>query len=165
MIFYQLELVAGATCLGGGHLLTPDWTLGWEHFLLRCENWLKMAWNGFHLLNFELPVEQDLAYLGRFQVLGATCLGGGCLPTLGLTLGCEKLPHKTPLDPFAGSKLAIIIFQPIGLTFKADLGHFWPSYISEIWFLCSFETLTDLRCLELAKIDILDVKICLTWEN
>ena len=59
----------------------------------------------------------------------------------------------------------IIIFYPLGLTFKANLGHFWPSYISEIWFLCSFEILTDLRSLELAKIDILDVKICLTWEN
>ena len=39
----------------------------------------------------------------------------------------------------------IIIFYPLGLTFKANLGHFWPSYISEIWFLCSFKILTDLK--------------------
>ena len=51
-----------------------------------------MAWNGFDLLNFELPEEQDLAYLGRFQVPGATCLGDGHLPTPDWTLGWENFP-------------------------------------------------------------------------
>ena len=44
------------------------------------------------LLNFELAEEQDLAYLGRFQVPGATWLGGGHLPTPDWTLGCAKFP-------------------------------------------------------------------------
>ena len=49
-----------------------------------------MAWNVFNLLNFELLEEQDLAYLGRFQVPGAACLGSGHLLTVDWTLGTEK---------------------------------------------------------------------------
>ena len=46
----------------------------------------------------------------------------------------------------------MIIFYPLELTFKANFGHFWPSYILEIWNLCSFEILTDHRSLEQSNI-------------
>ena len=37
--------------------------------------------NKSDLLNFELTEEQDLTHLGKLQVPGGTCLGGGHLPT------------------------------------------------------------------------------------
>ena len=45
------------------------------------ENWLNVAWNRSDLLDFELAEEQEMAYWDRLQVPGATCLGGGHLPT------------------------------------------------------------------------------------
>ena len=94
-------------------------------FPLRVENWLKMAWNGFNLLDFELPEEQDLASLGRCQVPGATCLGGGHLPTPDWTLGAGKFPHQTPLDPFGWSKLTQ---HQRGKIFKNVSQNFWMSF-------------------------------------
>ena len=73
--------------------------------LCRWKNCRKMTWKRSDLLNFELAGEQDLTYLGRFQVPGVTWLGGGHLPTPDWALGCGKFPHQTPLEPIAGSKL------------------------------------------------------------
>ena len=90
-----------ATC---SHLIGPWFE---NIFPLWCENWLKMAWNGFHSLNFELPEEHDLAYLGRFQVPGARChlLGWQPLSHTWVDLGLWKTPPPGPSGPFCRVKI------------------------------------------------------------
>ena len=56
---------------------------------------------------------------------GATCLGGGHLPTPEWTLGAGKFPHQTPLDPFGWSKLTQ---HQRGKIFKNVSQNFWMSF-------------------------------------
>ena len=56
------------------------------------------------LLNFARDGESNLASLGRFKVLGATCSGGGHLPTPGYTQDCHDIPGD-PFRPYCGVRI------------------------------------------------------------